>query len=87
MRNVLIILGTFHLSKNLTQLGWFQGSHIGYSLFLELNKNLIVYFGWNFRAFFGLKLCQPFIEMIDLLIGIITYFTGRILVGWFIAIN
>ena len=87
MRNVFIIFRAFHLSKNFTQLRGLERSHVRNPLFLELNQDLIVNIGGNFGTFLGLKLGEPFIKMINFLIGIITNFARGILVGWLITVD
>ena len=81
MRYVLIILVKLQLLQNLANLGRLQCPIIHNALLLELEQNRVIHLRRNLRAFFGLELREPFIEMVDALVGVIGYLTWRILVA------
>ena len=71
MRHMLIILIIFQLLQNLTHLLTGEGPVIENTLLFELRTNGVIHFLWNLRAFLGLELREPLIEMVNTLIGVI----------------
>jgi len=77
---MLVKLIKMEFLEHFAQLLGFKSARIKNTLLFNFSQNVLVDIGRNFRAFLCLKLSQPLIEMIDLLIGEIGDFTGRIFV-------
>jgi len=87
MGNVLIVFRLPHVAQNLPQLGALQGRKVRDALLLELEQNLVINAGGNLGALLGLELGQPLVKVINLLVGIVRQFSGRVLIGGLVAVN
>ncbi len=87
VRIMLIILIQLQLLQNLSQLTRLQRRDICNALLLEFKQDRIIHLLRNLRRLLGLELRQPFIEMVNAFICVVTDFAWRILIRWLITIN
>ena len=80
VRGMLVVLIKLQLLQYLTNLGRFNISNIRDAFLLEFCENRIKDLLGNISALLCLNLCQPLIEVINALVGVVGNLTWRVLI-------
>ena len=85
--DVVVHLGKLELLENFADLLFFDLLGIVDAFLTKFAHNRINDIIGNICILLGLKLCQPLVEVIDLLVGEVRDFAGRVLVTGLLRVN